>query len=557
MLRFVVPLFLFTSAAVAQPATITGTLTGADGEPLPVAHVHLFSPGGEARAASVPVGSDGRFTVRADETDGFVVVRFTGLHHRALDLPLYLDAGSDVELTARLATLPLAADFPDVRVRGDFPGAGRRLHPRPDGTFAGTFATPADTLAYELSGVTAADRLVPGTDWDRLAVVDGGAYVAVLDAPGDSVTITFDPSLLPRSNALPVVDFAEPNGRAARTAAVLQTLDNRSERVFQVRRCVLEETRGAAPEERAEALAQAMEPFGLTEEDARLAAAIAEEAGPAVRQALLLSYVSVETDLDAKDPALGLQALNEIGTDGRLWGLYPSLVQRALDFAVRADSAATAAWARTLIQQHPDPEVRAYALLRGLDAADAAGDEGAAQGYYTLLQDDAYAETQPGLIASALFARYDPDGAIAVGARVPDFSLPLLDAEGTVSRESLLGRVYLLDFWAVWCLPCIEEMPTLHAAYERFHDEGFEIVSLSFDDSPEEVRTFREAEFPMPWLHAHVATGFAGDLARRFEVRGLPKPILVGPDGRILALSSGELRGVLLERTLARIYGED
>ena len=143
---------------------------------------------------------------------------------------------------------------------------------------------------------------------------------------------------------------------------------------------------------------------------------------------------------------------------------------------------------------------------------------------------------------------------ISVGAPVPDFSLPLLDGEGDVSGESLLGRVYLLDFWAVWCLPCIDEMPTLHAAYERFKDEGFEIVSLSFDDSPDEVRAFRGTQFPMPWLNAHVAEGFGGELARRFEVRGLPKPILVGPDGRILALSSGKLRGVLLERTLEEIY---
>jgi thiol-disulfide isomerase/thioredoxin len=210
---------------------------------------------------------------------------------------------------------------------------------------------------------------------------------------------------------------------------------------------------------------------------------------------------------------------------------------------------------RTLLQEHADPNVRAFALLHGLEAADRAGDEGAAQGYYALLEDEVYAETDPGLLAPMMFARYDPDGAVAVGARVPDFAVELLDGEGTVSRESLLGTTYLIDFWAIWCAPCIDEMPTLHAAYERFRDEDFEIVSLSFDDSVDQVRYFRDNEFPMPWLNAHIAEGFSGGIAERFEVRGLPKPILVGPDGRILALSSGKLRGALLERTLEEHFG--
>ena len=552
MLRLVL-LFLLAPSALAQPATVTGTLVGADEEPLPVAHVALLPPGANALTAQI-VGTDGRFAI-SGEGDGFATLRVTGLHHRVLDVTLWLDAGAEVEVDARLAAFALADSLGDVRAQGEFPGAGRTLKPQSDGTFAEKFATRADTLAYRLSGVTTDDFPVVGTAFDRVVLDADGGYTAVLYAPGDSVTITFDPSLMPRSDALPAVDFSDPNGRAALTAAVLQNLDNRSERVYQARRRVLLGTRNAAPEERQAALAEAMAPFRLGEEDIRLEAAIAGEADPAVRQTLLLNYVSVETDLGQKDAALGRQALEEIGPASALWAVHPALVQRALGLATRADSAATTAWMRTLLQEHADPDVRAFALLHGLEAADRAGDEGAAQGYYALLEDEVYAETDPGLLAPMMFARYDPDGAVAVGARVPDFSVELLDGEGTVSRESLLGTTYLIDFWAIWCAPCIDEMPTLHAAYERFRDEGFEIVSLSFDDSVDQVRYFRDNEFPMPWLNAHVAEGFSGDIATRFEVRGLPKPILVGPDGRILALSSGKLRGALLERTLEEHFG--
>jgi thiol-disulfide isomerase/thioredoxin len=552
MVRFAV-LFLLATAAAAQPATVTGTLTGADGAPLPVAHAELLRPGAEPSAARV-VGADGGFTV-ASRGEGFVALRLTGLHHRALDVALWLDAGASVEVEARLAAYALADSLGDVRAQGDFPGAARTLEPQPDGTFAERFATRADTVAYRVSGVTADDFPIAGTAFDRVVLDADGGYTAVLDAPGDSVTITFDPTLLPQSDALPAVDFADPNSRASRTAAVLQSLDNRSERVYEVRRRILLGSRSASPEERQAALDRVMAPFRLDEEDGRLEAALADETDPAVRQALLLNYVSVETDLAEKDPALGLKALDEIGPANPLWGLHPALVQRALDLAARADSAATATWMRSLLAEHTDAGARAFALLHGLETADRAGDEGAAEGYYALLEDDAYAETDPALLAPMMFARYDPDGAVAVGARVPDFSVDLLDGGGTVSRQSLLGTTYLIDFWAIWCIPCIDEMPTLHTTYERFRDQDFEILSLSFDDSVDQVRDFRTTEFPMPWLNAHIAEGFSGDIAERFDVRGLPKPILVGPDGRVLALSSGKLRGALLERTLAEHFG--
>ncbi len=58
----------------------------------------------------------------------------------------------------------------------------------------------------------------------------------------------------------------------------------------------------------------------------------------------------------------------------------------------------------------------------------------------------------------------------------------------------------------------------------------------------------------MPWLHTFVEGGFKSPLAESFEVWGIPKPILIGPAGTILATDS-ELRGEKLEATLARHLG--
>ena len=45
--------------------------------------------------------------------------------------------------------------------------------------------------------------------------------------------------------------------------------------------------------------------------------------------------------------------------------------------------------------------------------------------------------------------------------------------------ENKKNRFVLLDFWATWCVPCMNELPHLKAAYEKFHDKGFEIFALS------------------------------------------------------------------------------
>jgi len=59
----------------------------------------------------------------------------------------------------------------------------------------------------------------------------------------------------------------------------------------------------------------------------------------------------------------------------------------------------------------------------------------------------------------------------------------------------------------------------------------------------------------MPWLHAFVEKGFESDLAKRFEVMGIPKPILVDENGNILALET-DLRGENLEKTLEKFLGD-
>jgi thiol-disulfide isomerase/thioredoxin len=150
---------------------------------------------------------------------------------------------------------------------------------------------------------------------------------------------------------------------------------------------------------------------------------------------------------------------------------------------------------------------------------------------------------------------YSPYRAVMPGKMVPDFRFVSIDNPDVVyTRESMMGKYYMIDFWAVWCGPCRAEMPGLHAAYEKFHGPNFEIISLSFDPTPDKVAKYREDKYPMPWLHSFIDGGFDSEAAEAFEVAGIPKPVLVGPDGTIVATES-ELRGENLEKTLAKYLG--
>ena len=90
---------------------------------------------------------------------------------------------------------------------------------------------------------------------------------------------------------------------------------------------------------------------------------------------------------------------------------------------------------------------------------------------------------------------------------------------------------------------------------DKCRDRGLEILSLSFDQHASQVDEFRQAKWPMPWLHAFVEGGFRSDLAKRFEVVGIPTPILVDETGTIIA-TAGFLRGETLEKTLADVFDD-
>lgn len=122
--------------------------------------------------------------------------------------------------------------------------------------------------------------------------------------------------------------------------------------------------------------------------------------------------------------------------------------------------------------------------------------------------------------------------AARAGRDAPPFALPRIDGKpGTMALSDLRGKVVLLDFWATWCAPCIEMLPTLHDLYAEWRPKGVEFVGINSDGpatSPEDVRTFlqrRPAPYPMVFDD--------GEVGGRYKVLALPHMVVVGRDGSV------------------------
>jgi len=115
-----------------------------------------------------------------------------------------------------------------------------------------------------------------------------------------------------------------------------------------------------------------------------------------------------------------------------------------------------------------------------------------------------------------------------------DFTVPTPGGAG-FHLAAQRGKVVMINFWATWCPPCLEEMPAMERLYRQQKDAGFTLIAVSVDADPRKVA---------PFLRAHQLTFPVGldpkmELANTYAVRALPSSFVVGRDGNLAALALG------------------
>ncbi len=118
--------------------------------------------------------------------------------------------------------------------------------------------------------------------------------------------------------------------------------------------------------------------------------------------------------------------------------------------------------------------------------------------------------------------------AVEIGESAPDFTLPAL-SQGNLSLHDFGKHVVVLNFWATWCPPCVEETPSLEKFAEEMQHQGVTVMGVSVDQDTQALESFRAAQ--------HVSFPILRDpdqaLANRYGTFKFPETYIIDNQGRV------------------------
>jgi thiol-disulfide isomerase/thioredoxin len=473
--------------------------------PLPESWARVLGPAQTVRS-EVRADAQGRFELALDGSARVRKIMLSGMGHKSVSLVVVAE-GKPVDLTVKLGSYS----------KGIEPKAlGLLLSPGPEMWSSTLPLTPdGDTWATK---VDFGDGRYYGRIIDppsRAILADGWVTVA-----SGTARVVFDPTKRPPPGVAPVVTLGDgPN--AALAAA-----------------------------------------WG--EEDRAVLAGLAKNSRYAiVREVAALAYFGRGRGAPpaADDQERAKTLLETLAPDDDLWWILDG--HPATTVLTAAGESFDGTYGRRFVDLQPDVDGAAQYLVGVLDQVKDDADR--ARAIVAILHTPRFAKN---FTAKSGF-ELDPDGPMVTGKPAPSFDVAALvgdrlDPKKRQTPKVVEGKRYLLDVWATWCKPCVDEMPVLHELYAKYGAKGkakkgeprLEILSISIDGDGAKVAAFRkDPAHPMPWLLGVADEAESNALFTAFglgkDMKQVPFYVLVDEHGKII-LASPRLNGGTMAATVER-----
>lgn len=148
----------------------------------------------------------------------------------------------------------------------------------------------------------------------------------------------------------------------------------------------------------------------------------------------------------------------------------------------------------------------------------------------------------------SLYKTYMRTANLEIGKVAPNFEAP--NPEGKpIALDDIKGKVTIIDFWAAWCGPCRRENPNVVRIYNKYHDQGLEIIGVSLDGSrnqkdPKKAWLDAIEKDKLTWTQVSNLQYFNDPVAQLYNITSIPATYILDKDGKIVAKN---LRGRALE----------
>ncbi len=162
-------------------------------------------------------------------------------------------------------------------------------------------------------------------------------------------------------------------------------------------------------------------------------------------------------------------------------------------------------------------------------------------------------ELQNTSFGTSLKTNLDKRSKTEIGSKAPQFSGP--DPDGNeLALNDLMGKVTLIDFWAAWCKPCREENPNIVKVYNKYHDQGFNVIGISLDREDQRDRWLKAIEDDnLDWPQISHLQFWQEPIARLYDISAIPAAFILDENGVIVAR---DVRGPDLERKVQELLSK-